>query len=102
MPIAPISPVHASAAGSSSSGQPRSSLPAVQLPDAPKPVTPANAAVHLMRVPSSRVLEAFVLLQRAVGQQNRSEAAQALVSSQFAPLAEAPVPRAQPRVDLEA
>jgi hypothetical protein len=100
MPIAAISPVHASAAGSSSSGQPRSSARDAELPDAPTPVTPANAAVHIMRMPTSRVVEAFVLLQRAIGQQSRSEAAPAQASSQFAALADAPPPR--PRVNLEA
>lgn len=100
MPIAAISQVHASTAGSSSSGQPRSSARETELPDAPTPVTPANAAVHIMQVPSSRVLEAFVLLQRAIGQQSHSEAAPAKASSQFAALADAPAPR--PRVNLEA
>jgi hypothetical protein len=38
------------------------------LPDMPKPVTPATAGVHLMQVPSSRVIEVLASLQRALGQ----------------------------------
>ena len=40
-----------------------------EMPQTPKPLTPATAAVHLMNVPSSRVLEAVVLVQRAMGLQ---------------------------------
>lgn len=50
-------------------------LPTAKLPDAPNPVTPANAAVHIMKVPSSRVIEAFVSLQRALGQQGQVQVA---------------------------
>jgi hypothetical protein len=39
------------------------------LPDTPNPLTPATAAVHIMKVPTSRLLEAFVSLQRAMGLQ---------------------------------
>jgi hypothetical protein len=42
---------------------------AAELPDTPSPLTPATAALHIMKVPSSRLLEAFVSLQRAIGQQ---------------------------------
>ena len=41
--------------------------PAAEMPDTPNPVTTATVAVHIMRVPSSRLLEAFVALQRAMG-----------------------------------
>jgi hypothetical protein len=40
-----------------------------ELPDTPNPLTPATAALHIMKVPSSRLLEAFASLQRAIGQQ---------------------------------
>lgn len=40
-----------------------------EMPQTPKPLTPATAAVHLMNVPSSRVLEAVVSVQRAMGLQ---------------------------------
>jgi hypothetical protein len=45
------------------------SIAASELPDTPNPLTPATAALHIMKVPTSRLLEAFVSLQRAVGQQ---------------------------------
>jgi hypothetical protein len=44
-------------------------LPVLAAPDVPNPVTTATAAVHIMKVPSSHLLEAFVSLQRALGQQ---------------------------------
>ena len=44
-------------------------LVAAELPDTPNPLTPATAALHIMKVPSSRLLEAFVSLQRAIGLQ---------------------------------
>lgn len=40
-----------------------------EMPDEPNPVTTATAAVHIMKVPSSRLLEAFVAMHRALGQQ---------------------------------
>ena len=39
-----------------------------EMPDEPNPVTTATAAVHIMKVPSSRLLEAFVAMHRALGQ----------------------------------
>ncbi len=47
---------------------PSSEVPAV--PDMPDPVTTASAAVHIMKVPSARLLEAFVAMQRALGRQD--------------------------------
>jgi hypothetical protein len=44
--------------------------PNADVPDAPDPLTTATAAVHIMKVPSSHLLEAFVSLQRALGQQS--------------------------------
>jgi hypothetical protein len=75
-------------------------VPAAELPDAPKPVTPANAAVHIMKVPSSRVIEVFASLQRAMGQQTRSEAQVAVQHTSPQRAMAEPAPR--PRIDLEA
>jgi hypothetical protein len=46
----------------------------VEIPDEPNPVTTATAAVHIMKVPSSRLLEAFVAMSRALGQQGELQA----------------------------
>jgi hypothetical protein len=40
-----------------------------EIPDEPSPVTTATVAVHIMKVPSSRLLEAFISMHRALGQQ---------------------------------
>jgi hypothetical protein len=45
--------------------------------DAPDPVTPATVAVHMMKVPSSHLIEAFVAVQRALGRQDHLDGAQA-------------------------
>jgi len=42
---------------------------AAELPDVPNPATPASIAVHMARVPTSHLLEAFVALQRALGRE---------------------------------
>lgn len=39
------------------------------LPPQPNPITTTSAAVHLMQVPTSRLLEAFAALRRALGDQ---------------------------------
>jgi hypothetical protein len=72
MPIAAISPVNAPG-DRTAAPAPRQPAPPPVLPDAPKPVTPANAAVHIMKVPTSRLVEAFASLQRALGQQSGGE-----------------------------
>jgi hypothetical protein len=46
--------------------------PVAEVPDQPNPVTTATMAVHIMKVPSSRLLEAFVAMHRALGQQSDS------------------------------
>jgi hypothetical protein len=46
----------------------RAAAAEVEMPDEPNPVTTATAAVHIMKVPSSRLLEAFVAMSRALGQ----------------------------------
>jgi hypothetical protein len=97
MSIAAVSPVFPSAGAQSSSSQPRQP-PVAELPDAPKPVTPANAAVHIMNVPTSRVVEAFALLQRAAGQQQAATAPM----PQRLPAALAPAPPPRRSIDLEA
>ncbi len=45
-----------------------------EMPAEPNPVTTATAAVHIMKVPSSRLLEAFVSMHRALGQQGELQA----------------------------
>jgi hypothetical protein len=42
--------------------------PLAELPMQPNPVTTTSAAVHLMQVPTSRLLEAFAALHRALGE----------------------------------
>ncbi len=37
------------------------------IPDTPNPVTTATMAVHIMRVPSSHLIEAYAAMQRALG-----------------------------------
>ena len=41
--------------------------PAPEVPDQPDPLTATTAAVHIMSVPSSHLLAAFVAMQRALG-----------------------------------
>jgi hypothetical protein len=53
----------------------------------PNPLTTATAAVHIMKVPSSHVLEAFVALQRALGRQSDAAAAPADARGALAGLA---------------
>lgn len=47
----------------------------VEVPPQPNPVTTNSAALHLMQVPSSRLLEAYVALRKAVGEQASASAA---------------------------
>ena len=44
--------------------------PPPELPPQPNPLTATSAAVHLMQVPSSRLLEAYVALRQALGAQD--------------------------------
>lgn len=88
-----ISPAH--------TGAPRTSTPArapvaAEMPDAPTPVTPANAAVHIMKVPSSLVIAAFASLQRAYGQQASAEASAAALQRGL------PTPAPRPAIDVQA
>jgi hypothetical protein len=64
MPIAAVTAVVAAAAAPALSRR-ETALAVPELPKAPDPVTPASAAVHIMRVPHSRLLEGFASLQQA-------------------------------------
>jgi hypothetical protein len=46
----------------------------VEMPPQPNPITTNSAALHLMQVPSSRLLEAYVALRKAVGEQASASA----------------------------
>ncbi len=48
--------------------------PAPEIPEQPNPLTTTTAAVHIMKVPSSHLLEAFVAMHRALGQQSDLQA----------------------------
>jgi hypothetical protein len=54
--------------------QPGIEAPSPEALAQPNPLTPTTAAVHIMKVPSSHLLEAFVSLQRALGQQSEDNA----------------------------
>jgi hypothetical protein len=55
--------------------QPVDTPPAApEIPDQPNPLTSTTAAVHIMKVPTSRLLEAFVAMHRALGQQSDLQA----------------------------
>ena len=68
MSIQPVAPTAATRQHDASPGHTR---PA-PLPEMPKPLTPATAAVHIMKVPSSRLLEAFVAITRAFERQGEA------------------------------
>lgn len=57
------------AALATAASQPGVPAPSPEVLAQPSPLTPTTAAVHIMKVPSSHLLEAFVSLQRALGQQ---------------------------------
>lgn len=98
MSVAAISSAHTIAPQAT---EHRAPVAVPQLPDMPKPVTPATAAGYLMQVPSSRVLEALASLQRVMSQQapaaveGHTDAAQRLAKA-VAPAASGV------KVDLEA
>ena len=50
------------------------SAAAPEVPPQPMPLTATTAAVHLMRVPSSHLLEAFSALRKALGEQSSASA----------------------------
>ena len=79
-----------------------SDVPQPELPPQPNPITTTSAAVHLMQVPSSRLLEAYAALRQALGEQSGAPAADAAsddleaflerLSNQLAPDAPAALP----------
>lgn len=54
--------------------------PVAELPPQPNPLTTTSAALHLMQVPSSRLLEAYAALRQALGEQSAASPAHALRS----------------------
>jgi hypothetical protein len=96
--ITAISPTHAVAPRASERRPP--AVVAAALPDMPKPVTPATAGVHLMQVPSSRVIEVLASLQRALGQQVQVNRASDDTAQRWARAAAPAAPA--PAVDLQA
>jgi len=55
--------------------------PAADVTEMPNPATPASIAVHMAKVPSSHLLEAFVAMQRALGRaQDERSAREGLAS----------------------
>jgi hypothetical protein len=67
--------------------------PAPELPKMPSPVTPTNAAVYIMKVPTSQLMQAFAAVQFALGQEVRASGdaqapgSQAALAGQLAELA---------------
>jgi hypothetical protein len=88
MSVVAISPAQAIAARAAEHRAPSTVAAVSDLPDMPKPVTPAAAAGYLMQVPSSRVLEALASLQRVMSQQAPVDAVQRLAKA-VAPAASA-------------
>lgn len=46
---------------------------AAEVTEMPEPATPASIAVHMAKVPSSHLLEAFVAMQRALGREQAED-----------------------------
>jgi hypothetical protein len=70
-PVQGVAPLARERGGSATA----QALPAADVPDEPRPVTTATVAVHIMKVPSSRVLEAFVSMHRTLGRQDEATSA---------------------------
>jgi hypothetical protein len=49
-------------------------VPAPEVPPQPNPLTTTSAALHLMRVPTSHLLEAYAALHKALGEQANAPA----------------------------
>jgi hypothetical protein len=98
MSVAAISPAHAI---TPRPAEHRPPAVASELPDMPKPVTPATAAGYLMQVPSARVLEALASLQRVMSQQAPAAVERHTDAAQRLAKAVAPVVSGV-KVDLEA
>lgn len=73
-----------------------------QMPDVaeaiemPRPATPASIAVHMAKVPSSHLLEAFVAMQRALGREQAEGGARSGLTSLATQLAAALQPGTKP------
>lgn len=76
-PVTPSAPSAPAAPPVSADAVAEVEAPEVELPTQPNPVTTTSAAVHLMQVPSSRLLEAFAALRRVLGEQTDAVAPQA-------------------------
>lgn len=59
-----------SALATAAASKPEATPAVPEMPQEPRPVTTATAAVHLMQVPSARLLEAFVAMHRALERQD--------------------------------
>ena len=70
-------PVAAAPPGATSPQDTPVEAPLVELPPQPNPLTATSAAVHLMQVPSSRLLEAYTALHQVLSEQSPAPAANA-------------------------
>lgn len=91
----------------SAADTPKAGVPIPEVPDEPHPLTTTTAAVHIMKVPSSRLLEAFVSMQRALDQegdalQADSDAARAALAELVRRLASGMAPAASASATLPA
>ena len=89
LPVSPVPPTAPKAPFSTVDVAP--DLPAADLPVQPNPLTATSAALHLMQVPTSRLLEAYAALRQALGNSEPAPAAAA-----------APPPTATPDVNRTA
>jgi hypothetical protein len=62
---------------------------AAKVTEMPKPATPASIAVHMAKVPSSHLLQAFVAMQRALGREQDESSARSGLSTLATQLASA-------------
>jgi hypothetical protein len=79
LPAQPLTPPASAAARPAAGTETRPAVvqaPPNEPPPQPNPVTATSAALHLMQVPSSRLLEAFAALRRALGDQANQVAPQ--------------------------
>lgn len=70
-------PVAAAPPGATSPQDTPVEAPLAELPPQPNPLTQTSAAVHLMQVPSSRLLEAYTALRQVLSEQSPAPAANA-------------------------
>ena len=60
-----------------------------EVPELPNPATPASLAVHMAKVPTSHLLEAFVAMQRALGREQDDRSARSGLAALATQLASA-------------